>query len=119
MLGEERDDSAEDGSAFYGTRFVFRHETWPNFDLVANFQNASQNTTTSNASLQIFDFSTRFVNIERADNDHVRRGTKVSYRNRDFIDYSLIDGVDIVLELGGYGNDRRFVCNCASNKILD
>ena len=106
VLGEERDDSAKDGSTLDPSLLVLRHQSGANLDLVTKLQDTSKDTTTGNTTLEILDLGTRLVDIEGSDNDHVGCGAEVSYRDGDLIDDTLIDGIDVVLQLCGDRNDR-------------
>lgn len=63
-LGVERDDSAEDGGTLEGTVVVSGDDTRSDFNLVTKLDNAVENGTTSNTTLEFVDLGTRLVDIE-------------------------------------------------------
>lgn len=98
---------------------VLRHQPGPDLDLVPEFQHPRQDTPARDAALQVIDLRARFVDVEGTDDDHVRRGAEVADGDGDLVDDALVDGVDIVLELSGDGDDGRFVGDGAPDEVFD
>ena len=117
MLGKERLNAREDGSALNLAVLILGDQTWPNLDLIANLQNTSENGTTSDTTLQLVDLSTGLVDIEGTNDHHVRGLSKVSNGDRDFRDQALANGIDVVLQLGGDRNDRGILSDSASDEL--
>ncbi|KAI6772529.1 hypothetical protein HG530_003487 [Fusarium avenaceum] len=118
-LGVEGDDSAEDGSALEGTAVVSGDDTRSDLDLVTQLNDTMENGTTSNTTLEVVDLRTRFVDIERSNDDHVRVNAEISGRDGDGVDNGLVDGIDVELELSRDGDDGGFASNCSSDKLED
>ena len=119
MFGEERHYSAEDGTAFDLAFVVLCHQTRSDFDLVAEFEDSGDDASTCYATLQVFDFGTRFVDVEGADHNHVWCGGEVSGRDWYSSDEVFVDGIDVVLELCGDGDDGRAICDRSPDEFQD
>jgi len=119
VLGEQCDDSGEDGLALNLTLLVLADNTRSDLNLVTELQYTVQDTATSNSTLQILNLGTRLVDIERSDNDHVRSGGEVSWGNGDLGDEVLVDGVNVELQLGTDGDDRATVGNGTTDELED
>jgi hypothetical protein len=119
VLGEECNNSREDGLALNLTLLVLADNTRSDLNLVTELQYTVQDTATSNSTLQVLNLGTRLVDIERSDNNHVRSGGEVSWGNRDLGDEVLVDGVNVELQLGTDGNDRATVGNGTTDKLED
>ena len=118
-LGVERNDSAEDGRALEVTLVVTGNDTWTNLDLVTELEKAVKNRTTGNTTLKFLDLSTGLINVEGTDNDHVWIHGEISGRNGNGVDNSVVDSVDVELELGGDGDDRRLAGNGSADELED
>lgn len=116
-LGVERDDTREDGSALNGTLVIAGHDTGADLNLIAKLDDTVQNRTTSNTALEVINLSTRLVDVEGSNNDHLGLHSKVSQRDRDGVNNGLVDGIDIELELGGNRNDGRLSGNSTADKL--
>jgi hypothetical protein len=119
VLGEQCDDSGEDGLALNLALLVLADDTGSDLNLVTELQYTSQDTATSNSTLQVLNLGTRLVDIERSDNNHVRSGGEVSWGNGDLGDEVLVDGVNVELQLGTDGDDRAAVGNSTTNELQD
>ena len=104
-LGEQGDDSAEDGLAPDSALLRFGDNARPNFDFVSQLQDTRQDRAASNTALQIVNLGARLVDVKRPNDNHVGRGGKVPDGNGDLVDKGLVDGIDVELELGGNGDD--------------
>ena len=71
-LRVQRHNSGEDWLAPVATLGIFRHDTWTDFDLLAETEDTSEDGTTSHATLELVDFGTWFVDVERTNNDEPR-----------------------------------------------
>lgn len=118
-LGVERDDATEDGCALESTVVVTGDDTRANLDLVAELDNTVEDTATSNTTLEVVDLSTRLVDIERTNDNHVGVKGEIPRRNGNGVDNSLVDGVDVELELGGDGNDGRLASDGTADELED
>jgi hypothetical protein len=119
VLGEQSDDSGEDGLALNLALLVLADNTGSDLNLVTELQYTSQDTATSNSTLQVLDLGTRLVDIERSDNNHVRSGGEVSWGNGDLGDEVLVDGVNVELQLGTDGDDGAAVGNGTTDELQD
>jgi hypothetical protein len=119
VLGEEGDNSGEDGLALNLTLLVLADNTRSDLNLVTELQYTVQDTATSNSTLQVLNLGTRLVDIERSDNNHVRSGGEVSWGNRNLGDEVLVDGVNVELQLGTNGDDRAAVGNGTTDELED
>jgi hypothetical protein len=119
VLGEEGDNSGEDGLALNLTLLVLADNTRSDLNLVTELQYTVQDTTTSNSTLQVLNLGTRLVDIKRSDNNHVRSGGEVSWGNGDLGDEVLVDGVNVELQLGTDGNDRAAVGDGTTDELED
>ncbi|OSS54826.1 hypothetical protein B5807_01369 [Epicoccum nigrum] len=119
VLGEQRDDSREDGLALDLALAVLGHDAGPDLDLVAQLQHTSQDGTTSNTALQLVNLGTGLVDVEGSDDDHVGLCGEVADGDGDLGDELLADGVDVELELGGDGDDGRAVGDGSADELED
>lgn len=119
VLGKERDNSGEDGLALNLALLVLADNTGSDFDFVTELQHTSQDTATSDTTLQVFDLGTRLVDIERSDNDHVRGGGEISWGNGDLGDKVLVDGVNVELQLGTDRDDGAAVGDGTADELQD
>lgn len=118
-LGVERDDSAEDRRALEVTLVVTGNDTGADLNLVAELEKTVKDRTTGNTALEFLDLSTGLVNVERTDNNHVWVHGEISRRNGDGVDNSVVDSVDIELELGGDRDDRRLAGDSTADELED
>lgn len=65
-----------------------------------DLEHSAQNTSSSYTSLQLVYSRTRLVDIERSNDDQPRVGLEVVLGNRDLGADVLVDGVDVVFQLG-------------------
>lgn len=98
---------------------VLADNAWPDFDLISELQNTSQDTATSNTALEFFNLSTRLVDVERSNDNHVRSGSKVSRWDRDFGDKIFVDGVNVELQLCTDRDDGAAICDSAADEAKD
>ena len=68
-------------------------------------KDTTKNGATSNTSLEFVHFCTGLVDVEGTDDDEAGVGGEVTDGNRDVFDDVFVDCVDVVLELGGNGDD--------------
>ena len=119
VLGEQSNNSGEDGLALNLALLVLADNTRSDLNLVTELQYTSQDTATSNTTLQVLNLSTRLVDIEGSDNNHVRSGGEVSWGNGDLGDKVLVDGVNVELQLGTDRDDRAAVGDGTPNELQD
>ena len=119
VLGEQADDAAEDGHAADGAVLVLGHDARADLDLVAEPQHAGQDAAAGHAALEVVDLGPRLVDVEAADDDHVRGGGEVAAGHGDAAQQLLVDGVDVVLELGRDGHHGRAVGRGAADELED
>ncbi len=119
VFGEESDDAAEDGTAFDFALVVLGDEARADLDLVAELQDAGQDAAAGDAAFQVLDLGAGFVDVEGADDDHVRGGAEVADGDGDLGDEVLVDGVDVVFQLGGDGDDGGAVGDGAADEFQD
>ena len=105
VLGEKRHYPAEDRSALDLALVILADNTWTDLDLVTELQDTSQDTATSNTSLQLLDFRARLVDIKGSNDDQSWCCSKVARWYRNACDEMLNDGVDVELQLSGYWDD--------------
>lgn len=103
----QRYNPTEDWLALVLALCVFAHDTWANFNLLAESKSTGQDGTTSNTTLEFVDFGTGFVDIEGTDDDQFGVGGEVTDGYGDALDDVLVHGVDVVFELGGNGDNGR------------
>lgn len=96
ILRMKRHNSAENGLAFVPALIVLGNDTWSNFNFLPQPQNTSQDRSTSDTSLEIVDFSTWLVDIERTDNNQPGIGGEVTNRNRNSFHDVFIDSINVV-----------------------
>jgi hypothetical protein len=89
-LSMQRDDFAKDRFTYISSRVVLGHDAWSDLD-----------------------FGSRFVDVKGADDDEAWVRGEVSDRDGNAFDDVLVDGVDVVFQLGRYGHDGRRLCNSA------
>ena len=118
-LRVERHDAAEDGRALESATVVTGDDTRTDLNLIAKLDDTVQDTATSDTALQVIDLSTRLVDVEGSNDDHVGVHGEVSGRDGDGVDDGLVDGIDVELELGGDGDDRRLSSNRTTDKLKD
>lgn len=75
-----------------------------NLHLHAHTQHPLYNTPPNHPTLKFVDRAPRFIHVETPYNDHFGWGFEVSRGHGDFVD-GLADCVDVVLQLGGDGDD--------------
>ena len=119
VLGEKRHYPAEDRSALDLALVILADNTWTDLDLVTELQDTSQDTTTSNTSLQLLNLSTWLVDIERTDNNHVWSGSEVARRDWDLCDQVFVDRINVELELCRDWNDGATICNRSLDELED
>jgi len=117
VLGEQSNNSGEDGLALNLALLVLADNTGSDLNLVTELQYTSQDTATSNTTLQVLNLSTRLVDIEGSDNNHVRSGGEVSWGDRDLGDEVLVDGVNVELQLGTDGDDGAAVGDGTTDEL--
>src|SRR5690606_12210918 len=118
ILSKEGNDARKDGFAVNAV-LSSRNNTRTNFNLIAKLQHAVQDGTTSDTTLQVIDFGTGLVDVERTNDNHVRSGGKVSDGEGNALDNLLIDGANIVLELRGNGDDGAAVGHGTTDELDD
>lgn len=108
LLGKQRHDAGIDGPAANVALLVLGDDARSDLDFVAELQNTLQDGTSGDASFELVNFGTRFVDVEGTDDDEFGGTAKVAGRDRDFADNVLVDDVDVVLELrrNGYDGSR-------------
>ena len=119
VFGEQTYDAREDGAADGLTFGVLFDDARPNLDLVAEFEDAGKDGAASYATFEVFDLGAGFVDVERADDNHMGFGLEVADRDRDLGDKSFIDCVDVIFELCGDRDDGTAVSHCALDEFFD
>ena len=100
------DDAREDGLAAITALRVLGDDARTDLDLLAEAQDTRQDRPTGDTTLELVDLSTGLVDVEGSDNDEAGFGDEVSDGDGDALDDVFVDGVDIILQLRGYGDDR-------------
>lgn len=116
-LRVERHNTAENGRALEITPLVASNDTGADLNLVTELEQTVKNGTTSNTTLKLLNLGTGLVDVERPNDDHVGVHGEISRRDGDGIDDSVVDGVDVELELGRNGDNRRLASDCASDEL--
>lgn len=101
----EGHDAAEDGFALIASCVVLRDDAGSDLDLLSEAQDTREDGAAGDTAFEIIDLRTRFVHIERADDDEAGIGGEVADGNGDAFDDVLVDCVDVVFQLRGYGDD--------------
>lgn len=70
----------------FGSMYVY-------LNLLADFQNTPQDTSTGYTSFEIMDLATRLVHIETSDNDQMGLGREVSNRYWDLLGYVFTENL--------------------------
>lgn len=105
VLRKERDDPRVDGAALDLAVLILSDQTGTDLDLVVQLQHTRQDRATGHTALELLDLRTGLVDVEGPDDDHVGMGGEVADGDGDVGDDVLVDGIDVVLELGGDGDD--------------
>ena len=119
VLGEQGDDAREDGATLDLAVLVLGDETGTDLDLVVELEHTGQDGATSDTTLEVLDLGTGLVDVEGTDDDHVRRGGEVAHGDGNVGDEMLVDGIDVVLELGGDGDDGGAVGDGTADELQD
>lgn len=82
-------------------------------------QHTLQQRSTSNTTLQIRDLRTRFVDVETSNDDQFRRSGEISNRNWDLRHDVFYEGVDVVTELSGDGDNGSGIGDGSFDKCED
>ena len=77
-----------------------------NLDFLTEAEDTSEDGTTSDTALELVNLRTRLVDIEGTDNNEAGIGGEVTDRNWDAFDDVFIHGINVVLQLGGYWDNR-------------
>lgn len=75
-----------------------------------------QNTASGHTSLDLVNLGPGLVDIKGPDDDHVGGGGEIPNGHRDLVDNVLTNHVDVILELGGDGDNRSTVCDGSLQK---
>lgn len=118
VLRKERGDTRVDRTAVDLALVVFCDDTRSHLDFLTQLQHTRKDRATRNTTLEVVNFSTGLVDIERTDNDQTRGCGEIADGDRNALVNVFIDGVDVVFELGRDRNDRRTVRNraCSAEK---
>lgn len=119
VLGEERNDARENGTALDLALLVLGDETWADLNLVVQLYDTGKDRSTSNTTLELIDLGTGLVDIEGTNDHHMRGGLEVTGGNWDGVDERLVDSVDVVLQLGGDGDNRRAISDGTTDELED
>ena len=119
VLCEQADNTREDGTADCLAFGVFLDDAGSDLDLVAEFENAGQDGAAGDATFEVLDLGAGFVDVEGADDDHMWSSLEVADGDGDFGDEGFVDGVDVVFQLGGDGDDGAAVGDGAFDELLD
>lgn len=119
VLGEERDNAGENGTALNLALLVLGDETGTDLNLIVQLHDTGQNGSTSDTTLELIDLGTGLVDIERTNDHHVRGGLEVTGRDGDGVDEGLVDSVDVVLQLGGDGDNGRAIGDGTTDELED
>ena len=106
-LGVQRDDLAKDRFTSVPSRAVLGHDTGSDLDFLAEVEDTGEDGASGDAAFEFVDFGTGFVDIERTDDDEARVRGEISDRDGDAFDDVLVDGVDVIFQLGRYRYDGR------------
>lgn len=117
VLGEQGDDAGENGAALNLALLVLSDETGTDLNLVVQLHNTSQDRSTGNTTLKLVNLGTGLVDIEGTNDHHVGGGLEVTGRDGDGVDEGLVDSVDVVLQLGGDGNNRRAIGDGTTDEL--
>lgn len=99
------DDAREDGFAAITALCVLSDDAGADLDLLAEAEDAGEDGATGDAALELVDLCAGLVDVEGTDDDQAGVGGEVAIGDRDALDDVLVDGIDVVLELGRYGDD--------------
>jgi len=75
---------------------ILTHDTRPDLYLIVQLEYTSKYRAASNTALEFLNFSTRFVDVETSDNDHVWLRLEIAHWDRNLRNEVLIDGIDCV-----------------------
>jgi hypothetical protein len=104
LLGVQRDDSRSQWSTRVVSIGISGDQSRSDLDLLADLEHSLQDTSTSDTTLQILDFCSGLVHIERSDDDHSWVSGEVVVGGSDVAE-GLDDGVNVEPQLRGDGND--------------
>ena len=104
-LGVQRDNPTKDRLAPVSARVVLGHNPGSDFDFLTEMEDAGEDRATGDAAFELVDFSTGFVDVKGTDDDETRVGGEISDRDGDAFDDVFVDGINVVLQLGGYRHD--------------
>ena len=105
-LGVQTDNSAEDGFTLVPSLSILGDDTRPDLDLLTETEDTSQNGTTGNTTLELIDFGTRLVDVERTNDNKFGVGSEVTDGNGNPLYDVFVDSVNVVFQLGGDGDNR-------------
>jgi hypothetical protein len=98
---------------------VLGNQTGADFNFVVELDDTVENGATRNTTLQLINLGTGLVNIERTNDHKVGSRCEVTNRNRDVRHEVLVDSIDVVLELGGDGDNGRVIGDSSSDELED
>lgn len=93
--------------------------TWSNLYLLSHLENSPENRTSGHSSSQLLHLTTRLVHVEAPDNDEPRLAGKISNGYRDILGDVFTHHLDVVLELGGDGDDGCSLSYSTFDKLQD
>jgi hypothetical protein len=79
-------------------------------------KDTSEKTASSDTTLQVLNFTARFVNVERSDDDKTWLRSEVTNGNGDMFYDIFTHSVNVELELGRDWDNRSTFSNCACGK---
>ena len=109
----QRHDLAKDRLALVPALAILRHNTRPDLDLLDKAQDTLEDRASRDTTLELVNLGTGLVDIEGADNDEAGFRGEVTDGDGHVFHNILIDGVNVVLELGRDGDNRRVFGNSA------
>lgn len=116
-LSEEGLDTGENGAALNLAVLVLGDQTGADLDLVVDLDDTGENGATGNTTLQLINLGTGLVNVEASNDHHVGQSGEIADGNRDVRHEVLVDGIDVVLELGGDGDNWRVIGDGSSDEL--
>lgn len=116
VFRKQRNNPAVNGPALNLALLILAHNTRPNLNLVSKLEHTSQDTTTSDTTLELLNLGTRLVDVKGPNDNHVRCGSKVANGYGNLGDEVLVDGVNVEFELRGNGNNGAAIGDCAADE---
>ena len=109
LLSKQREDACEERHTPHSAVRAARDDARADLNLLPELEHALQDRAARHAAAQVLHLLPRFVDIKRADHDHLGCRGEVAHRDRDVGGDVLGDDIDVVAQLRRDGYHRRRV----------